>query len=91
MYELGKPNAAMANSTEKVLFAENVHYPGVPIVYRTPDEKSANPDRINLDRFYQSQFFLNIITFVLNLMCFVFNLREQNFRTMFDNIYFLYS
>jgi len=50
MYESGKPNAAMANSTEKVLFAENVHYPGVPIVYRTPDEKSANPDRINLDR-----------------------------------------
>ena len=24
--------------------------PGVPIVYRTPEEKAANPDRLNLDR-----------------------------------------
>ena len=50
MYETSKPVAAVTTSTEKVLFAENVHYPGVPIVYRTPDEKSTNPDRINLDR-----------------------------------------
>ena len=35
---------------DRVIFAENPSNPGVPIVYRTPEEKSANPDRLNLDR-----------------------------------------
>ncbi|XP_072050713.1 leucine-rich repeat-containing protein 49-like isoform X2 [Amphiura filiformis] len=35
---------------EKIVFAESPAYPGIPIVYRTPEERSANPDRLNLDR-----------------------------------------
>ena len=33
------------------MFAESPSAPGVPIVYRTPDEQAANPDRLNLDRY----------------------------------------
>ena len=35
---------------DRVVFAENPSSPGVPIVYRTPEERAANPDRLNLDR-----------------------------------------
>ncbi|CAH1797225.1 unnamed protein product [Owenia fusiformis] len=35
---------------DRVVFAESPSAPGVPIVYRTPEERSANPDRLNLDR-----------------------------------------
>ncbi len=35
---------------DRVVFAESSSAPGVPIVYRTPEERSANPDRLNLDR-----------------------------------------
>lgn len=35
---------------DKVSFGENSPLAGVPVVYRTPDEKNANPDRLNLDR-----------------------------------------
>ena len=45
---------------DRVVFAENTANPGVPIVYRTPDEKSANPDRLNLDRYRQTQFLQRI-------------------------------
>ena len=38
------------SSGEKIIFAESPSYPGIPIVYRTPEERSANPDRLNLDR-----------------------------------------
>ncbi|XP_005090720.3 leucine-rich repeat-containing protein 49, partial [Aplysia californica] len=35
---------------DRVIFAESPSAPGVPVVYRTPDERSSNPDRLNLDR-----------------------------------------
>ncbi|XP_041367992.1 leucine-rich repeat-containing protein 49-like isoform X2 [Gigantopelta aegis] len=35
---------------DKVIFAESPSAPGVPVVYRTPEERAANPDRLNLDR-----------------------------------------
>lgn len=35
---------------DRVVFAESPSAPGVPIVYRLPEEKAANPDRLNLDR-----------------------------------------
>ncbi|KAL8570755.1 hypothetical protein ACOMHN_006905 [Nucella lapillus] len=35
---------------DHVIFAENPSSPGIPMVYRTPEERSANPDRLNLDR-----------------------------------------
>ena len=33
-----------------MVFAESPSAPGVPIVYRLPEERQANPDRLNLDR-----------------------------------------
>ncbi|CAL1537613.1 unnamed protein product [Lymnaea stagnalis] len=35
---------------DSVIFAENPTAPGVPVVYRTPEERASNPDRLNLDR-----------------------------------------
>ena len=39
---------------DRVIFAESPSAPGVPVVYRTPDERSSNPDRLNLDRYASS-------------------------------------
>ena len=30
---------------------ESPSAPGIPIVYRLPEERQANPDRLNLDRY----------------------------------------
>lgn len=38
-------------SGDRVIFAESPSAPGVPIVYRLPEERQANPDRLNLDRY----------------------------------------
>lgn len=35
---------------DRVIFMESPVVPGVPVVYRTAEEKAANPDRLNLDR-----------------------------------------
>ncbi|XP_078315691.1 leucine-rich repeat-containing protein 49-like isoform X8 [Crassostrea virginica] len=35
---------------DRVIFAESPSAPGIPVVYRTPEERSSNPDRLNLDR-----------------------------------------
>ena len=35
---------------DRVIFAESPSAPGIPIVYRTMEERAANPDRLNLDR-----------------------------------------
>ncbi|XP_072167360.1 leucine-rich repeat-containing protein 49-like [Diadema setosum] len=51
--DLGSPNQPSVrpqNSGDRVLFTESPSVPGVPIVYRTPEERSLNPDRLNLDR-----------------------------------------
>ena len=37
-------------SGDRVIFAESPSAPGIPVVYRTPEERSSNPDRLNLDR-----------------------------------------
>lgn len=39
------------HSGDRVIFAESPSAPGVPIVYRLPEERQANPDRLNLDRY----------------------------------------
>jgi leucine-rich repeat-containing protein 49 len=36
---------------DRVIFAESPSAPGIPVVYRTPEERSSNPDRLNLDRY----------------------------------------
>ena len=35
---------------DNVIFAESVTSPGIPVVYRPPEERLINPDRLNLDR-----------------------------------------
>ncbi|XP_039247588.2 leucine-rich repeat-containing protein 49-like [Styela clava] len=35
---------------DRVIFAESPSAPGIPIVYRTAEERASNPDRLNLDR-----------------------------------------
>lgn len=37
---------------DRVIFAESPSAPGIPVVYRTPEERSSNPDRLNLDRYF---------------------------------------
>lgn len=39
---------------DRVIFAESPSAPGIPVVYRTPEERSSNPDRLNLDRYIHS-------------------------------------
>lgn len=39
---------------DRVIFAESPSAPGIPVVYRTPEERSSNPDRLNLDRYMHS-------------------------------------
>ncbi|XP_050401173.1 leucine-rich repeat-containing protein 49 [Patella vulgata] len=35
---------------DRVIFAESPSAPGIPVIYRTPEERTTNPDRLNLDR-----------------------------------------
>ncbi len=50
---------------DRVIFAENPTNPGVPLVYRTPEEKSANPDRLNLDRYLIGYYYVDMCTAIL--------------------------
>ena len=38
------------SSSKDTILAESPAVPGVPVVYRTSEERLANPDRLNLDR-----------------------------------------
>jgi Leucine-rich repeat (LRR) protein len=35
---------------DRVVFGDSPSAPGVPLVYRLPEDRQANPDRLNLDR-----------------------------------------
>lgn len=50
-------------SGDRVIFAESPSAPGIPVVYRTPEERSSNPDRLNLDRYRE---FLYVLIRLLN-------------------------
>ena len=41
---------ASAPSHDGIIFAEAPDCPGLPVIYRTPEERLANPERLNLDR-----------------------------------------
>ena len=45
-----EPNSDLTAARDQVIFAESPIAPGVPVVYRPPEERAANPDRLNLDR-----------------------------------------
>lgn len=42
--------AAISGSTSHMIFSESPAAPGIPLVYRTPEDKASNPERLNLDR-----------------------------------------
>lgn len=50
------PTASKSDSTtatavkDHVIFTESPVVPGVPVVLRSPEERAANPERLNLDR-----------------------------------------
>ena len=35
-------------SDNGIIFAESPEFPGVPVVYRSPEERNSNPERMNL-------------------------------------------
>ena len=39
-------------SGERVILAESASAPGIPIIYRLEEERKSNPDKLNLDRYY---------------------------------------
>lgn len=43
--------AAISGSSNHMIFSESPAAPGVPLVYRTPEDRASNPDRLNLDRY----------------------------------------
>jgi len=49
-YLLSHGNIKHMKDTDKIIFAELPQIPGVLVVYRKPSERSANPERLNLDR-----------------------------------------
>ena len=42
--------AAISGSSNHMIFSESPAAPGIPVVYRTPEDKASNPERLNLDR-----------------------------------------
>lgn len=42
--------SAISGSSNHMIFSESPAAPGVPLVYRTPEDRASNPDRLNLDR-----------------------------------------
>ena len=47
----------LLSAGDRVVFTEAASTPGVPIVYRLPEDRHTNPDRLNLDRYYSANFF----------------------------------
>lgn len=80
---------------DRVIFAESPTVPGVPIVYRLPEERQANPDRLNLDRrrlticpILEGEDYLRLLNFQHNLISRIShleNLKRLIFLDFYDN------
>lgn len=80
---------------DRVIFAESPTFPGVPIVYRLPEERQANPDRLNLDRrrlticpILEGEDYLRLLNFQHNLISRIShleNLKRLIFLDFYDN------
>uniref|UniRef100_H2YWU9 Uncharacterized protein n=1 Tax=Ciona savignyi TaxID=51511 RepID=H2YWU9_CIOSA len=80
---------------DRVIFAESPSAPGIPIVYRTSEERAANPDRLNLDRrrltvcpILEGEEHLRLLNFQHNLISRIqhlSNLRRLIFLDLYDN------
>lgn len=87
----------IASSTkDHVIFAESPVAPGVPVVYRPPDERAANPDRLNLDRRHLTVFpilegeerlrLLNLQHNAITRLQHLSNMRKLVFLDLYDNL-----
>ena len=36
---------------DRIIFTEDSKAPGIPVIYRIDEERRANPDKLNLDRY----------------------------------------
>lgn len=80
---------------DRVIFAESPSAPGIPIVYRRPEERQANPDRLNLDRrrlsicpILEGEDYLRLLNFQHNLISRIShleNLKRLIFLDFYDN------
>ncbi|XP_066274382.1 leucine-rich repeat-containing protein 49-like isoform X3 [Branchiostoma lanceolatum] len=80
---------------DRVIFAESPSAPGIPIVYRTQEERASNPDRLNLDRrrltvcpILEGEEHLRLLNLQHNLICKIqhlSNLRRLIFLDLYDN------
>ncbi|XP_065837178.1 leucine-rich repeat-containing protein 49-like isoform X2 [Oscarella lobularis] len=89
-------NAYSTGKGDKVVFAESPSVPGVPVVYRLPEDKQENPEILNLSRRQLSvcpilegeiqlkllNFQHNMITRIQHLSC----LRNLIFLDLYDNL-----
>ncbi|XP_078591389.1 leucine-rich repeat-containing protein 49-like isoform X3 [Branchiostoma floridae x Branchiostoma japonicum] len=80
---------------DRVIFAESPSAPGIPIVYRTQEERASNPDRLNLDRrrltvcpILEGEEHLRLLNLQHNLISKIqhlSNLRRLIFLDLYDN------
>lgn len=83
-------------SKDHVIFAESPVAPGVPVVYRPPEERAANPDRLNLDRRHltvcpilegeEKLRLLNMQHNAITKLQHLSNLRRLVFLDLYDNL-----
>ena len=52
---------------DRIIFAENSTSSGIPVICRSPEEKSLNPDRLNLDRFLHYFLIFSVICMLIKL------------------------
>ncbi|XP_063434345.1 leucine-rich repeat-containing protein 49-like isoform X9 [Mytilus trossulus] len=80
---------------DRVIFAESPSAPGIPVVYRTPEERSSNPDRLNLDRrkltvcpILEGEEQLRLLNYQHNMICKIqhlSSLKRLIFLDLYDN------
>ena len=84
------------SSKDQVIFTESPVAPGVPVVYRSPEERSANQDRLNLDRRHLNVFpilegeerlrLLNLQHNSITRLQHLSNLKRLVFLDLYDNL-----
>lgn len=57
--------AAISSSANHMIFSESPAAPGVPLVYRTAEDRASNPDRVNLDRYIVGSY--SIVSHTFNM------------------------
>ena len=93
---LADPTTDTTPSKDHVIFAESPVAPGVPVVYRPPEERAANPDRLNLDQRHltvcpilegeEKLRLLNMQHNAITKLQHLSNLRRLVFLDLYDNL-----